>query len=125
MEIFLNRGWDLTLPGWRWLHEPQPISNQPVGSGFPHCAGRCRPEKPPLSSLGVLELQKYMEVFLLRGLDHIFPGWHWLHEPQPINNQPVGMGFPPRAGWYRPEGPSISSPACWSCKCMEGFMIRG
>ena len=27
------RGWDLILPGLRWLHEPQPISNQLVGSG--------------------------------------------------------------------------------------------
>ena len=44
MEVFLTRGWELALPGCsgtstlargatlaaRWLHEPQPISNQPV-----------------------------------------------------------------------------------------------
>ena len=27
-------GWDLILPGYRWLHDPQPISNQPVRWGF-------------------------------------------------------------------------------------------
>ena len=26
----------------RWLHEPQPISNQPVGLGLSHRAGRYR-----------------------------------------------------------------------------------
>ena len=57
MEGFLNRGWEVILPGCggtlalargvtlaaRWLHEPQPISNQPAGLGFPHFAGRLRP----------------------------------------------------------------------------------
>ena len=27
----------------------------------------------------------------------------WLHEPQPINNPPVWLRFPHRAGRYRPE----------------------
>ena len=57
MEGFPIRGWDLnlsvsgatsTLAGGatlaaRWLHEPQPTSNQPVGLGFPRPAGRLRP----------------------------------------------------------------------------------
>ena len=34
MEGFLFRGWGLITPGWRWFHEPQPISNQSVGWGF-------------------------------------------------------------------------------------------
>ena len=49
MDDFLTRGWEIILPGCggtlalargatlaaRWLHEPQPISNQPVwGWGF-------------------------------------------------------------------------------------------
>ena len=29
MEGFPIRRWDLILLGWRWFHEPQPISNQP------------------------------------------------------------------------------------------------
>ena len=57
MEGFLIRGWEIILPGCggtsalargatlaaRWLHEPQPISNQPVGLVFPQTAGRYRP----------------------------------------------------------------------------------
>ena len=34
------RGQDLILLEWRWFHKLQPISDQPVGLGFPHCAGR-------------------------------------------------------------------------------------
>ena len=42
MKGFLNRGRDLILPGWRWLYEPLPNSNQPVGLRFSHRAGRYR-----------------------------------------------------------------------------------
>ena len=34
-------------------------------------------------------------------------------------------GFPHRAGRYRPGRYLFSSPACWSCRIMEGFLIRG
>ena len=48
MEGFPIRGWEIIFPGCgglsalargatlaaRWLHEPQPISNHPVGLGF-------------------------------------------------------------------------------------------
>ena len=72
MEIFLIRGWDLSLPvsgatstlaggatlAARWLHEPQPVTNQPVGLWFPPCAA--------VSTLGIfvfvaglLELYSY------------------------------------------------------------------
>ena len=64
MDGFLNQGWELILPGCggtsalvrgatlaaRWLHEPQPISNQAVGLEFPHRAGRYRPGGSPFSS---------------------------------------------------------------------------
>ena len=60
MEGFLIRGWDLNLPvssttstlaggatlAARRLHEPQPISNQPVLLGFPHRAGKVDPGNP-------------------------------------------------------------------------------
>ena len=36
----------------------------------------------------------------------------WLHELQPISNQPVGVEFPHRAGWYRSVGCSFSSTVC-------------
>ena len=35
------------------------------------------------------------------------------------------LGFPHRAERYRPVGPPLSSLVCWSCRCMEGFLIRG
>ena len=66
MGGFLVRGWEIILPGFggtsslargatlaaHGLHEPQPISNHPVGSGFPHPAGRYRLGRSAFSSPG-------------------------------------------------------------------------
>ena len=140
MEEFLIRGWDLNLPvsgptstlaggatlAARW-HAPQPISNHPVGLGFPHLAGRCRPEGSAFSSPDCWRCRD-MEGFLNQGWERILPGCdgtsalargatraaRWLHEPQPINNHPVGLGFPHLAGRYRPGRSLFSSPNCWS-----------
>ena len=65
--------WDVTLLGWRWLYEPQPISHQQVGLGFPHCAGRSRPGGSQFSSL-ICRSCKCMEGFLIREWDIILPG---------------------------------------------------
>ena len=122
----------------RWLHEPHPISNQRVGLGFPHPAGRYRPGGSLFSSPGCWSCSD-MEGFLIRGWDPIFPGCggtstlsrkatlaaRWLHQPQPSSNQPVGLGFPHPAGRYRPGGPPFSSPGSWSCRWMEGILMRG
>ena len=35
------------------------------------------------------------------------------------------LGFPNRAGPYRPGGPPFSSPVRWGCTCMEGFYDPG
>ena len=57
MEGFLIRGWELILPGCggtsalargatlaaRWLHEPQPISNQLIGWVFNTARGGIEP----------------------------------------------------------------------------------
>ena len=80
-----------------------------------------------------------MEGFLTRGWELILPGCggtsaftrgatlaaRWLHEPQPISDHPVGLGFPHPAGRYRTEGSAFTSPGCWSCRYTEGFLIRG
>ena len=50
MEGFMIRGWIPTFPRCRWLHEPQPNSDQPVGLGFPHHAERYRLGGPSISS---------------------------------------------------------------------------
>ena len=53
MEGFLIRGWEIILPGYGWTsalaggatlaalwhHEPQPISDHPVGWGFHNARG--------------------------------------------------------------------------------------
>ena len=49
----------------------------------------------------------------------------WLHEPQPISNHPAGLGFPHPAGRYRPGESAFTSPGSWSCRDMDGFLIRG
>ena len=149
MEGFLTRGWELILSecggtsalsrgaslAARWIHEPQPISNQPLGWGFPHLAGRYRPKRSSLSSPGCWSCGD-MEGYLTRGWEIIIPGCGgtsalsrgetlaacWLHEPQPISNQPVGVRFLHLAGRYRPGGSVFSSPGCWICRYMERFM---
>ena len=146
MEGDLIRGWDFTLPvsgvtstlargatlAARWLHEPQAISNHPVGLGFPHPSGRYRPGGSACTSPGSWSVRD-MEIFLIRGWENILPGCggtsalargvtlaaRWLHEPQPVSNHPVGLGFPHRAGRYRPGGSSFSSPGSWIVRDME------
>ena len=91
-----------------------PISNQQVGLGFPHRAGRYHPRdlrfRPQV--VGVVEICKDFQSgdetqsfpsaatsALARGATLAA---RWLYEPQPISNQPVGLGLPHRAGRYRP-----------------------
>ena len=66
-----------------------------------------------------------MEGFLIGGSDCIFPGRRWLHEPYPINDQPIWSGFLHRVGRCRPGGSRFSSPIGRSCRDMEGFLTRG
>ena len=66
----------------------------------------------------LVEFCRYPEGFMIRGWDLILTGWRWLHEPQ------VRVSTPWR-GRYRPGGSPFLSPVCWSCRCMEGFLIRG
>ena len=120
-----------------WLHEPQPISNHPVGLGFPHPAGRYRPGRSACSSTGWS--CRDMDVFLTRRWDTILPGCsgtsalargaalaaRWFHEPQAISNHPVEFGFPHPGGRYRPGGAEFTSPGCWSCIDMDGILTRG
>ena len=126
----LPRGATLAARGLRGL---QPISNQPVGLGFTHRAGgidagdiRFRPR--------VVGACRDLEGFLFRRWEFIILGCgrtatlargatlvaRWLHEPQPINNQPVGLGFPRRAERYRHGGSSFLEiwNVFWSGDCL-------
>ena len=120
MERFLIREWAIILPGCdrtaalargailaaRWLQEPQPISNHPVGLGFPHPAGRYLPWRGFCTAPGCWNCRD-MERVLTRRLKLIVNGCgetaalargltlaeRWLQEPQPISNRPVELGF--------------------------------
>ena len=122
----------------RWLHGPQSISNHPVGWRFPHPAGRYRPGGFALFLPRVVGVVQIWKDFL-SGEGNSSPGCggtsalargstltaRWLHGPQPISNHPVGLIFLHPARRYPPGGSAFSSPRCWSCRDMEGFVIRG
>ena len=73
MDLFVTRGCEI-LPGCggtsalargatlaaRWLHEPQPISNHPMGLGFHTLRGGIDPEDPRFRPrvVGVVETRK-------------------------------------------------------------------
>ena len=132
----MTRGATLSAP---WLHKPQPISNHPVGLGFPHPSGWYRPGGSAFSYPGSWS-GRYKEGFLTRGWK-LIPSTgrgrtsalargaalaaRWLHDSQPVSNHPVGLGFPRLAGRYRPEGSAFSFPGSWSFRDMDGFVNRG
>ena len=116
MKLFLIRGWEPIIPGVCWLFV-RPPANQRSASG----AG----VSTPFSSSGCRSC-RCMEVFLIRGWYPILPGCAGLIlEPQPISDRPAGLGFPHRAGQFRPGISPFSSPGCRSCRCMEGCLNLG
>ena len=48
----------------------------------------------------------------------------WLHEPQPVNGNRVGLGFPHFVGGYRPGGSAYTSPGSCSLRDEEVFLTR-
>ena len=73
MEGFLVREWDPVLPRCRCLHDPQPISDLPIGVGLPHLAGRYLPEGSPYL-FGIGRSFRDTMVFLIRGWTPILLG---------------------------------------------------
>ena len=49
---------------------------------------------------------------MARGATHAS---RWVHEPHPISNHPVRLGFPHRVGWYRCVGSPFWSPGSSIC----------
>ena len=117
MECFLIRGWDPIFPGvlWLYIRTSQPISNQLVGLGLPHRAGRCCPERTPFSfpsrpscrfiRISDPEMGTYS------------PRVRWLYVRAPTNQESAsgGLGFPYRAGRCQPRESPFPSPVCPSC----------
>ena len=119
------------------LREPHPVSNQPLRLGFPHLAGLYRPGGSAFSSTTFWSCRD-VDGFLMQRWHLIPPGCgatstlsreatlatFSLHEPQPISNQPVGLGFPHLAGLYRPGGSAFSSTISESCTDVERFLMQ-
>ena len=103
------RVWDLILPGWRWLQESSrsAIIQWGVGVSTPCRAVSIRGTTVFVPGASDLRMDGRTSD---PGIELIL-GRRWLHEPQPISNQPVGLGFPHHAGRYWLGGPPFSFPA--------------
>ena len=122
----MNRGWGSILPALRWLYLIHPISDQPMGLGFPHRAERYRPGRTSYSAISLWVWGFHTvrggvdprgsslsspgcrgcrdkEGFMNRGWGSILPAWRWLHPPHPIIDQRMGLGLPHRAERCRPR----------------------
>ena len=119
LEEYIVQGWKYILPWWRWLHQSQPIKDPSVGLRFPQRVGRYRTEDHGFHPrvVGVVDVCKEFD-----------PGMRSYHPrvalvprtpaPQPISDPPVVLGFPHRAGCYRPEDHRFRPR-------FVGFLIRG
>ena len=114
---------------------PRQSAISQLGWGGPHRAGRHQPGGSAISSSGCRSCRR-MEGFQIRRWDIVFPGCGEISTlpqfspragsmGQSVSDQRMGVGFLHRSGRYRPEGSSFSSPSCWSCRCMDEFLIRG
>ena len=145
MEGFLTQRWDIMLPGWggtaafargatlaaRWIQEPQPINNRPVGLGFPRPAGRYPPGRSAFTSTGSWSCQD-KEGFLAQGRELARrnrcvgprgnPRRALAPEAPANHNRPVGLGFKHPVGRYRPVSISLTAPGCCSCRDVERFL---
>ena len=94
-----------------------PANQQPAaGVKFPHCAGRYRPGGSPPGC----RVCRFTEGFLNRGWGLSSSGCTgFVYEHQPISDQHMGLGFPPRARRFRPGRPQVSSPGYRTCQVME------
>ena len=131
----MDRGAPLTA---RWIHEPRPISNHPVGLGFSHSPGRYRPGGCAFASPRFLGCRCIGE-FLTRRWEFILPVFdvtsaldrgatltaRWLHEPREISNPQVKLGSAHTPGEYRPAKCAFACPGFLSCRDVEGLLIRG
>ena len=103
---------------------PQPTNNQWTGVGFHAVRGDIHPRNDRVRPwvVGVLH-DMHMEEFLVQGWKNIVPGCggtstlareeilatRWLYYPQPISDQPLGVGLPHTCGGrHRPKEPLFS-----------------
>ena len=93
----------------------------------PHRAGRNRPRRSPLA-FSIRRSCECMEGFLIRRCGRTLPCFFSFHELQTTSSHAisqVGLGFPHRAGRYRPGRSLISSPVRLSSIDVEISVNRG
>ena len=107
--------------GERRVHEPQSTNNEPrVGISTP--CGAVSTRGITVFVPGLSGLSWYGRISD-PGMEP-YPLGVALARRTPANQRPArGVGFLHRAWRYRPERSSFSSPVCWSCKCIEAFLI--
>ena len=110
MEGFLMRGWDHILPGWHWLDDLRT-----PGWGFHTVRGGIDPGDHRFRPRSVTSIDVWKDLWSGDGI---------LSSPSGAGSTNPLLGFPHRGGRYRPGRPPFSSPGGWSCRCMEGFLIR-
>ena len=71
------------------MHDPQQVSDRPVGLGFPHRVGQFRPGGSSFSSPGCRSCI-CMEGLPIRGRELVVPGWCWIHFRAPANHRSAG-----------------------------------
>ena len=126
MDLFFIWGWNLSCSGCAGpMYDPRPISDRPVGLGFPHRAGRFRPRGSQFSSPGCRSC-KGVEGFMIRGWNPIVPGWRWLYARAPANQHSSGgVGVNTPWGAVSTRGTTVFVSGFSEFRCMEGFLNRG
>ena len=109
MEGFLMRRWEPILPGVRWLYVRSPANQRSASeTGVSTPCGAVSTRGITVFVPRLSELKRYGRISN-PGWETIFPGVRWLYVRSPANQRfsdwPVGLGFPHRAGRFRPVVP--------------------
>ena len=123
MEGFMIRGWDLVLSGWRWLYEPQPVSDQPEGLGFHNMRGGIDPENHRFRPRFVRAVDLWKD-FKSRHGTLFCPGGAGSTNPGQYAIRQWAWGFRTVRGGIDPWSIRFRIRFVWSCRFMEGFLIR-
>ena len=110
---FQSRDGSLSFPGCvgSYMYDLQPISDRPVGLGFPHRAGRVRPAGDLCFRPRVVGVVEIWRDFLSGHKKKSSPGGAgFIFEPQPISDRPAGLGFPHHAGQFSTRGFTVFVP---------------
>ena len=123
MAGFMIRGWDPIVSRWRWLYFRAPANHRLAGGvGVSAPCGAVSTRRITIFVPGLSEL--YMYGRISEPVTGTYPP-----PPYPprvaLALRTPGWGFHTVQGSTGPGGAPFSPPVCWSCTCMEGFLIQG